>query len=81
LALWTDNIARALGNVVSSLGLISIVFYGLTGATAVWQNRGSLARSPADLLLSGVLPGAGALFMAWVAIESVRSGATSTEVL
>lgn len=81
VALWTDNIARALGNVVSSLGMISIVFYGLTGAAAVWQNRRSLVSSPADLLLSGLLPGAGALFMAWVAVESVRSGATSAEVL
>jgi amino acid transporter len=81
VALWTGDIARALGNVVSSLGLISIVFYGLTGAAAVWQNRRSLARSPADLLLSGVLPGAGALFMTWVTVESVRSGATSAQVL
>ena len=81
VALATNNIARALGNVVSSLGLISILFYGLTGAAAVWQNRRALTRSPTDFLLSGLLPGLGALFMAWVAIESVRSGATSRVIL
>ena len=81
VALATNNIARALGNVVSSLGMISILFYGLTGAAAVWQNRQALTRSPTDFLLSGLLPGGGALFMAWVAIESVRSGATSREIL
>jgi amino acid transporter len=81
VALATNNIARALGNVVSSLGMISILFYGLTGAAAVWQNRRALTRSPTDFLLSGLLPGLGALFMAWVAIESVRSGATSRVIL
>lgn len=81
VALATNNIARALGNVVSSLGMISILFYGLTGAAAVWQNRRALTRSPTDFLLSGLLPGLGALFMACVAIESVRSGATSRVIL
>jgi amino acid transporter len=81
LALATHGIGRALGNVVSSLGLISILFYGLTGAAAVWQNRGALARSPADFMMGGLLPGVGALFMAWVAVESVRSGATSGAIL
>jgi amino acid transporter len=80
LALSTSDIGRALANVVSSLGLIAIVFYGLTGAAAVWQGRGQL-RSARDLLLGGLLPGAGAAFMAWVAIEAVRSGATTPAVL
>ena len=81
LALATDSIGRALGNVVASLGLISLLFYGLTAAAAVWQARGTLTRSTSDLLLGGVLPGVGALFMAWVAIESVLTGATTTAVL
>jgi len=81
LALATTNISRALGNVVSSLGLISILFYGLTGAAAVWQNRRALTRSPVDFLLGGLLPGGGAIFMAWVAVESVLTGATSRTIL
>jgi len=81
LALATDNIGRALGNVVSSLGLISSLYYGLTGAAAVWQNRRVLTRSRADFLLGGLLPGFGTLFMLWVSIESVLSGAISVTVL
>jgi amino acid transporter len=81
LALSTHNLATALGNVVSSLGLISLLFYGLTGAAAVWQNRGQLRHSVADFLLGGLLPGLGTLFMIWVAVESVRTGATTREVL
>jgi amino acid transporter len=81
VALATGTLATALGNVVSSLGLISMLFYGLTGAAAVWQNRGQLLRSPADFLLSGLLPGVGTLFMIWVAFESVRSGAATRTIL
>jgi amino acid transporter len=81
LALTTHNLATALGNVVSSLGLISLLFYGLTGAAAVWQSRSQLRHSAADFLLGGLLPGLGTLFMIWVAVESVRTGATSREVL
>ncbi|MBV9724017.1 MAG: APC family permease [Gammaproteobacteria bacterium] len=81
LALGTSDVGRALANVVASLGLIAILFYGLTGVAAVWQSRSRLRRSPSDLVLGGLLPGAGAAFMAWVAIEAVRSGATTPAVL
>ena len=80
LALSAGSIGDALGNVVSSLGLISILFYGLTGAAAVWHNR-RLDPAPGAFIAGSLMPGFGALFMAWVAVESVRSGATSTTVL
>lgn len=81
LALATGSIGRALANVASSLGLISILFYGLTAAAALWHNRHGLLRTRADFILGGLLPGGGALFMAWVAVESVVSGATSPQTL
>jgi amino acid transporter len=81
LALSTNDVGRALANVVSSLGLIAIVFYALTGAAAVWQGRRELRHSGRAFFLGGLLPGAGAAFMAWVAVESVLSGATTPAVL
>ena len=81
LALGTARIADALSNAASSLGLISLVFYGLTAAAAVWQQRASLAANPADLVQGGVLPGIGVLFAAWVLVESVVSGAVTAAVL
>lgn len=81
LTLSAGSIGAAISNVVSSLGLIALLFYGLTGAAAVWQARVTLLDSPAALLCGGVLPGAGALFMFSVAVESVRSGALGPKAL
>jgi len=81
LVVATGSIARALGNVVGSLGLISVIFYSLTAAAAAWQARGTPARAPADFLIGTVLPGFGALFMGFVAVEAVVSGATSPTVI
>jgi len=80
-ALGTTSIAAALTNAASSLGLISIVFYGLTAAAALWQQRAALASNPANLLLGGVLPFTGVAFSAWVLIESLLSGAVTTAVI
>jgi amino acid transporter len=81
LAAATGSIARALSNVVSSLGLISVLFYGLTAAAAAWQAWRTAARAPTDFFIGGVLPGFGALFMGFVAVEAVVSGATSPTVI
>jgi len=81
LALGTTSIAAALTNAASSLGLISIVFYGLTAAAALWQQRMTLAATPGNLLLGGVLPFIGVAFSAWVLVESLSSGAVTSAVI
>jgi amino acid transporter len=81
LALGTASIASALTNAASSLGLISLVFYGITAAAAVWQQRRTLSDSLGNSLLGGVLPAVGVLFSIWVLIESICSGAVTDTVL
>ncbi len=81
LTLMTGSIGEALGNVAASLGLIACLFYGLTGAAAVWQHRATFRHSAQHFWLGGVLPGLGVVFMFWVVIESARSGATTPIIL
>jgi amino acid transporter len=76
-----SSIALALSSAASSLGLISIVFYGVTAAAALWQQRETLTQSLASCLLAGVLPAIGVLFSAFVLIESLLSGAVTTTIL
>jgi len=70
-----------LSNAASSLGLISLVFYGITAAAAVWHQRATLTGTWSDCLLGGVLPAIGVLFSVWVLVESLLSGAVGGAVL
>ena len=81
LAMGTGSLATALANAASSLGLISIVFYGLTAAAALWHYRRSLNSSAVNLFLGGALPAIGVLFALWVLIESIHSGAVTQVVM
>jgi amino acid transporter len=81
LALGTSTIAAALSNAASSLGLISIVFYGITAAAALWQQRATLASSAGNLILGGMLPLIGVAFSVWVLVESLSTGAVTTTVM
>jgi amino acid transporter len=76
LALGTNSIAAALSNAASSLGLISIIFYGITAAAAFWHQRADLTTA-STLLLGGLMPLIGVAFSLWVLFESVATGAVS----
>jgi amino acid transporter len=81
LALGTSSIAGALSNAASSLGIISIVFYGITAAAALWQQRATLTSSTANLILGGLLPLIGVAFSLWVLVESLSTGAVTLTVM
>jgi amino acid transporter len=69
------SIGTALGDIVSTLGLIAAMFYLLTAGTAIWCYRRSIMSSVADFFLGGVMPGIGAAFMAFVIIYELATNA------
>ncbi len=69
------SIGTALGDIVSTLGLIAAMFYLLTAGTAIWCYRRSITSSVADFFLGGVMPGIGAAFMAFVIIYELATNA------
>ncbi|WP_298213505.1 APC family permease [Acidocella sp.] len=81
LSLFTSGIGSALSNIVSALGLIALLFYGLTAFTAIWCFRRELHSSLANFFLGGVLPGVGVIFSVAMIILSITTGATNTIIL
>jgi hypothetical protein len=57
------------------------VFYGITAAAALWQQRTTLTSSAANWLLGGMLPLIGVAFSVWVLVESVSTGAVGAAVM
>jgi amino acid transporter len=76
--LWAQtligSIGTALGDIVSTLGLMAAMFYLLTATAAIWYYRRVIMRSTSNLILGGVLPGLGAAFMAFVIIYTLAKG-------
>lgn len=81
LALSTTSIAAALGNAASSLGLVSIVFYGITAAAALRQQHAARTTQLGDMVLGGLLPLIGVVFSVWVLIASLVTGAVNLTVI
>jgi amino acid transporter len=81
LALSTTGIAAALTNAASSLGLISIIFYGITAAAALRQQHATMTSSLANVILGGLLPLIGVLFSVAVLVASLVTGAVNLTVI
>lgn len=62
---------NVLGDSIAALGLMIAFYYGLTGFACAVFYRHHLLRSAKDLLLIGVLPVAGGLFLTWALVQSV----------
>jgi amino acid transporter len=60
-----------LGVAVEAIGLQIAVYYGLAGLAAVVAYRKLLCRSVADLVLGGLWPLTGSLFMFWIFFEAL----------
>lgn len=62
---------RLLADAVSGMGLLICFYYGLAALCAVVVHRRQLFSSARNLLLIGLWPLCGALFMAWIFVRSV----------
>jgi amino acid transporter len=58
-------------NAISNIGVLVAIYYGLAGLACAWAFRRVLRRSPAVLILAGVLPTIGGLFLLWIGYEVV----------
>jgi amino acid transporter len=70
-----------LSNIAGALGIIAALFYALTAIAAVWQYRGVLFKNVGNFVLGGLWPGLGAIFLLFIVIEAVVTGAVSPTVL
>ncbi|MET9885249.1 APC family permease [Streptomyces sp. NPDC006430] len=66
-----DSGARLLADAVSGVGLLICFYYSLAAFSAVTVHRKQLFRSAGNLLLMGLWPLSGGLFMLWIFVQSV----------
>ncbi|MGA2872232.1 MAG: APC family permease [Isosphaeraceae bacterium] len=81
-SLWssTGTIGTVLTNLVSSIGLMFVVYYALTGLTAAWMLRRVVLTSVVSFVTGLLLPVGGALVLIWIGVETLH-GLTAQTIL
>jgi amino acid transporter len=78
---YIGSLSTILTDAISAIGLQVCVYYGLAGLTVVVAFRKVLLKSARNLVLIGVWPLVGALFMFWILYEFVRTNTSDAVVI
>jgi amino acid transporter len=78
---YIGSLSTILTDAISAIGLQVCVYYGLAGLTVVVAFRKVLFRSAKNLVLIGLWPLVGALFMFWILYEFVRTNTGNAVVI
>lgn len=78
---YLGSVQRILTDAIDAIGLQICVYYGLAGLTVVVAFRKVLFRSVKNLLLIGLLPLLGAVFMFWILGEFVDTNTSDSVVI
>jgi amino acid transporter len=78
---YIGSLNTILTDAISAIGLQVCVYYGLAGLTVVVAFRKVLFKSAKNLLLIGVWPLVGALFMFWILYEFVKTNTSNAVVI
>jgi len=69
-----SNVNTTFGSMISDIGILVALYYGATGIACAWAFRRVLLRSPVTLVLAGILPALGGLFLFWIGYQVVAQG-------
>lgn len=80
LNLWSGAMSNVLGNLSSSIGLMFVFYYAVTGLTATWLLRRIVFRSVKNFITGLLLPAGGALVILWIGVKSAAQLSQATIV-
>lgn len=78
---YIGSLSTILSDAISAIGLQICVYYGLAGLTVVVAFRKVLFKSAKNVVLIGLWPLVGALFMFWILYEFVRTNTSDAVVI
>ncbi len=67
----SPTVSNTFGQLIDNIGVLVAFYYGITGLACAWAYRRILTRSATNLILAGILPALGGLFLFWVAYQVV----------
>ena len=71
LTTFSGSINTTFQNVIANIGVLVAFYYAVTGIACAWAFRKVLFKSPSYLILAGILPFVGAVFLFWVGYQVI----------
>jgi amino acid transporter len=69
----SSSVNTTFQGIISNIGVLVAFYYGVTGIACAWAFRKALFKSPRILILAGLLPLIGGIFLFWIGYEVVAS--------
>lgn len=67
----SDSIGEVMTSLISAIGIMVSIYYGLTGLACVWFYRRVLTASPGNLVMRGVWPLLSAVFLLFLGVKQL----------
>ena len=76
----SPNLNSTFGDALANIGVLVALYYGFAGLACAWAFRKVLTRRASTLILAGVLPVLGGLFLLWVGYEVVAQNGVQSSI-
>lgn len=80
LTSFAPTVSSTFTNLINQIGVLVAFYYGITGLACAWAYRNILFESATNLILAGILPLVGGIFLFWVVYQVVAQGGVSTSL-
>jgi amino acid transporter len=67
----SPTVSGTFGGLIGNIGVLVAFYYGITGLACAWAYRHILLKSPVNLILAGILPLAGGIFLFWIMYQVI----------
>ncbi len=67
----SESIGTVMSSLISAIGVMVAIYYGLTGLACVWYHRKVLGRDMGTLFMRGLWPGASAIFLLFLGAQQL----------
>jgi amino acid transporter len=76
---FEPSVSATFSNLIDDIGVLVAFYYGITGIACAWAYRNIVFESATNLILAGLLPFLGGVFLFWVGYQViVQSGIVSS---
>jgi amino acid transporter len=77
---FAPTVSSTFTNLIDQIGVLVAFYYGITGLACAWAYRKILFESATNLILAGILPLVGGIFLFWVAYQVIVQGGIGTSL-